>query len=486
MKQQDSSKHTMLGLALAMLSAVLLTLAFPPYNLGCLIWVGFIPMLVAQYRLLPAKLSSLAPAISIGGWLGVAMVPMFGGRSFYMAAIPFIVGLITLVVDKNKRTFHESTAYRWFVLEGFLGWVGLEMIRSFVPVLSTWFFVGYPLWNQPWLIQPLSVFGIYGLDLLIMLGNYALAFSLLVLMDHRWKLTHPVRNWLIVFLIVLNTWIGLSLSLYFAPRADTPIVHVAAVQPNLPRAAHLDTTTTPEQRLAIFAAQTREAAAQGARIIVWPEMSLGFDPQVEYTDELQILASETQAYLVIGYVVDDDPKGFRTEATVLAPTGEFLGVYGKTHPALFSGEPKTFTSGTYPVNDTSVGKLGTMICFDAHFTDVSRRYGSQGAQIIADPSLFGDSIAKSLHPFAVFRAVENRTAIIMTDVAFNSAIVDPYGRMLKLSITPEGSSATLVADVRLGSGNTLYSKLGDWLGWLSLAGFVFFAVFMPITLRKEK
>lgn len=485
MEEQNNPKYTILGLALAVLSAVLLTLAFPPYNLGFLIFIGFIPILVAQYRILPAKLSSLASAIAIGGWLGVVMVPMFGGRSFYMAAIPFIVVLVTLVVDKNKRTFHERTTYRWFVLEGFLGWVGLEMIRSFVPVLSTWFFVGYPLWNQPWLIQPLSVFGIYGLDLLIMLGNYALAFSILVLMENQWKLTRPAQNRILTFLIFLTVWIGLSLSLYSTPRADAPTVRVAAVQPNLPRAAHLDTTTTPEQRLTFFAAQTREAAAQGARIIVWPEMSLGFDPQVEYTDELQILAGDTQANLVIGYVVDDDPKGFRTEATVLAPTGEFLGVYGKTHPALFSGEPKTVTSGTYPVYDTSVGKLGTMICFDVHFTDVSRRYGSQGAQIIADPSLFGGSIAKPLHPFAVFRAVENRTTIIMMDVAFHSVIVDPYGRIVKLSITPEGSSATLVADVQLGSGNTLYSKVGDWLGWLSLAGFVFFAIFISITLRKE-
>ena len=285
-------------------------------------------------------------------------------------------------------------------------------------------------------------------------------------------------------MILLTVWIGLSLSLYLTSTADAPTVRVASLQPNLPRAAHRDISTPPEQRLAILDKLTREAAAQGARFIVLPEMGLGFDPQVQHTQELQTLASETQAHIVIGYVVDDE-NGFRNEATVLAPTGEFLGVYGKTHPTIFSGEPKTVTSGTYPIYETSVGRLGTMICFDAHFTDVSRQYGRQGAQIIADPSLFGGSIARSLHPFVVFRAIENRAAVIMTDVAFNSAIVDPYGHVLKLSITPEGSSTTLIADVPLGIGNTLYSKLGDWLGWLSLAGLVFFAIFMPITLRKE-
>ncbi len=46
------------GLALAALSAALLILAFPPHNLGLLIWVAFIPMLTARYRVLPPRLSS--------------------------------------------------------------------------------------------------------------------------------------------------------------------------------------------------------------------------------------------------------------------------------------------------------------------------------------------------------------------------------------------------------------------------------------------
>jgi apolipoprotein N-acyltransferase len=132
-----------------------------------------------------------------------------------------------------------------------------------------------------------------------------------------------------------------------------------------------------------------------------------------------------------------------------------------------------------------VGKLATMICFDADFTDVVRRLSRQGAQIIANPSLFGRSIAQMPHTQIVFRAIENHTAIVMADVAYNSAIVDPYGRMLKLAITPEGSPVTLIADVHVGAGNTLYSRLGDWPGWLCLVGFVFFVVFMLLTKRAS-
>lgn len=115
-----------LGVLLAVISAFLLTLAFPPYNLGWLIWVAFIPMLVAQYRVLPPWLTSLAPAISIGGWLGAFIVPIFGGKSLFMVLFSLRVAVIVLFTNKNKRAFHERTSYRWFVLEGALGWVGIN------------------------------------------------------------------------------------------------------------------------------------------------------------------------------------------------------------------------------------------------------------------------------------------------------------------------------------------------------------------------
>jgi apolipoprotein N-acyltransferase len=61
-------------------------------------------------------------------------------------------------------------------------------------------------------------------------------------------------------------------------------------------------------------------------------------------------------------------------------------------------------------------------------------------------------------------------------------IVDPYGRIVaqKTSTKPYA----LVADVRLGTGDTLYTKfLGDWIGWVGLTGLVVFNVAIN---RKQK
>ncbi|HEY6472808.1 MAG TPA: hypothetical protein VIY26_07950, partial [Acidimicrobiales bacterium] len=58
-----------LGLALAGLSALLATWAFPPYGIWPLIFVAWVPMLVAQHRVLPRRWSWMAVAIGIGGYV---------------------------------------------------------------------------------------------------------------------------------------------------------------------------------------------------------------------------------------------------------------------------------------------------------------------------------------------------------------------------------------------------------------------------------
>lgn len=58
---QTGALRLVLGVALSDLSGLMLLLAFPPYGVWPLAWIGLAPALLAQYRLLPAKWSSLAP-----------------------------------------------------------------------------------------------------------------------------------------------------------------------------------------------------------------------------------------------------------------------------------------------------------------------------------------------------------------------------------------------------------------------------------------
>jgi apolipoprotein N-acyltransferase len=102
------------------------------------------------------------------------------------------------------------------------------------------------------------------------------------------------------------------------------------------------------------------------------------------------------------------------------------------------------------------------------------------------PTRMFAGVWKEMQVQAVFRAVENRVSIVMADGAFRTPMVDPYGRMLADQASPAGGPLTLVADVPLGTPNAPYTRLGDWVGWLSLGAWITSIVFQSVTARRQK
>ena len=72
----------------------------------------------------------------------------------------------------------------------------------------------------------------------------------------------------------------------------------------------------------------------------------------------------------------------------------------------------------------------------------------------------------------VFRALETGAVLAKSEYNRDSAIVDGYGRIHTSAVTPTGSEAVLVADVPLRAVVPLAARLGDWIGWLCVAGMV--------------
>jgi len=483
-----------LGILISLLTSAMLILAFHPNNIWYLAFFALVPMLIAQYRLLPIKWAGLASAIGIGGWLFVFLTAMFGNNpaARVIQIVVLVIVVIQIFTAPGLRRFHEKSAYRWFVLQGVVDWVGLEMVRSFIPPINTHAFISQTMYTQPCLMQPISIFSLYGLSMLIILTNFALAQTFLLLFDKYWHLEDfptfkpgSVFRWLAVAGVALVVWIAIGSLLLNARFEKTPSIRVAAIQHNFPVPGHQDTPESQLARLEELSKQTRLAASQGAQLAVWPELGLGFDPQVEHRAELEALAAETNLYIFIGYGLDD-PRGWRNEMVLLTPAGEFLQVYGKNHPTS-PGEPRIITSGVYPVYQTPLGNLATIICNDVHFTDTARTLASMGAQLVAVPTLEIAGIAIEQVAQSVFRAVENRVAVVKTDVAYAAAIIDPFGRIVAYQNgSPDGQAFALVADVQLGTPSTFYTRNGDWLGWFNLAGFVFFIVFQMAVERKKR
>jgi apolipoprotein N-acyltransferase len=227
-----------IAIALSALSGVMLLLSFPPYGLWPLAWFALVPGVFAQHRLLPAKWASLAPAIYSGIWLGPFMARLFGsefGPVFQYLGV--LIGIINFFLAK-ERNFHELTGYRWFILQGVINWVGFEMLRATViPLVATSAFIGYTQATQAWVIQPVSIFGVYGLNLVIMLVNYALAQGAMAWFDRRWRPAGVVavdgratRRWLAVMGVTLVVWVGISLVILSSAPKDAPTVRVGALR----------------------------------------------------------------------------------------------------------------------------------------------------------------------------------------------------------------------------------------------------------------
>ncbi len=316
--------------------------------------------------------------------------------------------------------------------------------------------------------------------------NYAIGLGTLYLFDRRWQLDphipalagHAVRNWTAGVAAALILWIALSLSLFRVPT--TPTVRVAAL--------HYDAGMPPWSAVDKFSELTRQAARAGARVIVWPEIAIEGDPQVTRTAEFRQLAAESNAYLALGYIAPVTDEITRNEATVLSPEGQFLGVFGKDHPVVFAGETSP-TRGTYPVYETPLGRLGTIICYDLDFTNTARRITRNGAQLILVPSHDWPEIAAKHYTHLVFRAVENRVSLAKADNSGNdSVLIDPYGRILASAITPGGdrNGQFVLADAPLGTGDAPAVFLGDWMGWIALAGMALFIIYDLVTKARAK
>lgn len=207
------------------------------------------------------------------------------------------------------------------------------------------------------------------------------------------------------------------------------------------------------------------AARQGARLVVLPEMwSTGFS-----YDNLNELALGTEgivrelldisrkhALVIVGSL--PEPNGEKVFNTVfLVDCGRLVGSYRKVH--LFSplGEDLAFSGGdSRLVADTSVGKVGVIICYDLRFPELSRRLALEGAEILCVPAQWPKPRQEHWRTLARARAIENQLFVVAAnpcgtignlDFFGMSMIIDPKGEVL----ADAGSSeTTVVAPLDLG------------------------------------
>jgi len=173
-------------------------------------------------------------------------------------------------------------------------------------------------------------------------------------------------------------------------------------------------------------AAVREAAENGARLVVFPECSLtGYVfssrrealPSAETvpgpsTDSLAALCGELQIYIVFGLLEKRQEKLFN--AAVLLGPGGLIGKYAKNHLP-FLGVDRFTDKGEQPfqVYPTPIGNIGLHICYDVIFPESSRVMALQGAEILVLISNFPEGRGEKVITHVITaRALENRVNMV--------------------------------------------------------------------------
>lgn len=225
---------------------------------------------------------------------------------------------------------------------------------------------------------------------------------------------------------------------------------------------------TPLQKCEQFAPLIAQAAAQEADLVVLPETLTYYASGGTYADAAETipgpctdyfcgLAKKHQLHLVAGLLERDEHLIYNV-SVLIGPDGAIVGKYRKV--ALPRGEIEGgITPGRdYPVFETSLGKIGMMICYDGFFPEVARELANQGAEIIAWPVWGCNPL------LAAARACENHVYVVSstyTDIDQDWMVSAVFGHDGKVLAQAEQWGSVVVAEVNLD--RPLYwHSLGDF------------------------
>ena len=167
-------------------------------------------------------------------------------------------------------------------------------------------------------------------------------------------------------------------------------------------------TADNAENLAKLEKNIREVASQGAELVVLQELHNGlyfcqtedvsvFD-QAETipgpsTKRFGLLAKELGVVIVLSLFEKRAPGLYHNTAVVIEKDGTIAGMYRKMHipddPAYY--EKFYFTPGDlgFEPIQTSVGKLGVLICWDQWYPEAARLMALAGAEILIYPTAIG-------------------------------------------------------------------------------------------------
>lgn len=460
------------------------------------------PIFILRFsRILPARRAMLLTALGFMLSINIALWGIFD-LSQSGATLAFNLVRNTLIALLYALPYFFDRAITPRLSDRFVGTLVFPVAATAVMFLAS---LEGPLDGT----QAKNVFGTAPLPILqlyALTGLWGFVFLwswVAALVNYAWERGFERRAALLASLVIVVAVGGVAVygGLRLALRPDVPTVRIASVilpddggLQGMPGVRSMEQVYTKRltkpyaATVAHIEAMTAKAAAAGARVVAFQEYAM----IVADTDigrlkaDLARIARENGAWLSLPYAwLPKTGKGGNMHL-LIDDTGKIRIEYQKRYLVGFAdfAEAGAFKHGAEVIQTVAspFGRIAISVCKDMSFPPYARQAGRAGADIMLTGA---HEFPRGLRVNDAFRSIENGFTHVRTTYNGISYAMDPYGRVLARMDDVEGRGGVMVADVPTQGAATLYARFGDWLGWLSIAALLAFAVWAAVAGRRR-
>jgi apolipoprotein N-acyltransferase len=430
-----------------------------------------------QGALLIALAGYLPALLSFKGATVASMIHPAADYVFFL--ITALLSSLPYLFDRIILGWAEDETGRvpfWATLAFPFAATALDYLTTGNSAIGTFGASGYSQFGLTPVMQLASITGIWGLTFVT--SWFASAVAWAWSLNFEWRAVRRGAIALTVIVVLLVGYGSLRLLLHQTPVRTVTVGGYAGEASIGTLLGMLESSESSfeeavTQSHANYLSQTRDLAAQGAHIILWSEgAGIGYEAQVQTLVEAgATLADELDIYLAMPTFTLYQDEGRKPEnALVIAdPSGAIVLEHVKYGGSEFEGSLPG--SKELQTVETPYGTLSGIICWDADFPNVVAQAGRRGVDLLLIPSNDWFEVRNIHAEMAVFRGVENATAIFRQTSHGVSLASDAMGRVLHRQDTFEDQTTQLV-DVPLHQAEASYPALGDWMGIASPLGLV--------------
>lgn len=489
-----------------MLTGLLLTGAFPRTGLDGLAWFALLPLLWALRDVSGKegfRLGFIAGLVHYSGlvyWL-VYTMQTYGGLPVYLSVpLLFLLAAYMALYPAFFSLLITSAARKPFSLFCLMpfAWVSLEYARALLLSGFPWELLGYSQFRRLHLIQISDMTGVYGISFLIVMVNAALFILLLYARKADWQGVRPGKCLTVAVLasamlcLCLFGFYGQTRIQMLGEMAKTsPGITAVAVQGNIDQMVKWD-PAFQESSTRKYVELSLSVKEELPDLVVWPETAAPFyfSHNIDLTRTVTDGVRQTGAWFLIGspsHARGEQGTDYYNSAYLISPEGETAGRFDKVHLVPFGeyvplkkwlpfvkklvaqvGDFKTGKQGDILSADRF--RLGVLICYEIIFPELSAAAVRNGADIlvnITNDAWYGNSSAPYQHfSMSVFRAVENRRALVRAANTGISGFVNPAGHILQSTVLFQ--DAVVTERIPVMNLKTFYTRHGDLFAMLCL------------------